>query len=72
MNFFVDISDSNSIVLHEADCKMINEFRKNHIPNFHETYEEAREYAHQKEIIYDFKFEECLSCRPKDKLKLNN
>lgn len=64
MNFFVDIDDLNHIVVHESDCEKINDFRKNYIPDFYESYSEAWKYAEEKKLIYEFECEDCDHCKP--------
>ena len=64
MNYFIDIDNSNNIVIHETNCDILNIFGKSFVPEFYDTYEEALKYAHQKELIYKFISKNCEICLP--------
>ena len=67
MNFFVDIDNSNYIVIHKTDCKSVNKFKKMFISEFYNTYEEVEKQASKKEIIYEFERKDCPYCGPSSK-----
>jgi len=64
MSYLVDINDLNIIIVHELGCKKTDDPQKSFVSALFDTYDEAKEYANQKEIIYKFASKDCNTCNP--------
>lgn len=69
MNYFVDIDETNNIVVHKTDCNSINDFKKMFITDYFHTYDDVMKHAQKKELIYEFHIKYCICCKPCGKLR---